>query len=1042
MLSKFLNYLALPTAFTNFFKKISKKSAKILGIFTAIFSSTLIVTETQAGNGDTAAGDVTDNATLTANDAGGILDNDATAATDFIISGTITVGALGGEDSVTIVENSNAEIFTMTQTGTGVITYAADIDLKAGEADAYVHLVTTASTLKVQGNIVHANAANLTNFVLGVAGGTDLVSTMVIDNATDEVQTFAKLDTIVGVDASDTSILNVTSSLSAAADDTTIIGGILGGSGAAILTQFNVGSTDAETVLAEFIGTAITASDITLGNTGATADTVKLTIDIGSDAALTVAADINAANATDNVTLAIDGFHDATVTMDGDIGTGTNGTLDLISIGSEDTIDVNVIFTGSAVAEAITIGQAGGTADIYTVAFNVSAAETISGAISETNAADVTTVSFTDTNNATAALLTTVSNTVAVDTITIGEATVAGNVKFSDTVTSTILTVDGANGTNEFSTVTFDADVASEVNLDKNTGEAFAVYSGSAAQTQTGIVHAVTADDGKVSVTNTVGTTFTAAVGTGGALGEVEVGATGVAIFNAIVDTKLLDVDGQATFKVKDNVIDDLTFAATSKVYIDDASIVAGDTVWDLNNAMDENSIATGATIYMPINLQKTEAINLFLEVVDSKGALIVGDANVALHDTAIMDYTATLVADDVVVTGVAKSAGTIGTELGVTSNEGAALSEAYTAAISAGDAGAYSAFETIFQAAASDTVDTEIAKQLAPQMDGVAGGTQATQAVTGTVQGIVSNRLASLRSGDAYISGISAGNSLSANSAFLQVFGSEVDQKNVTKSGATVFGYDTESSGMAIGFDGQLSNGSVVGLSVSFSETDVVGKGTGKSNNDVESYTASLYADKATSRGYIEGSLTYGLNENSTSRKVTAGGLNRTYKGTYDSEQLSLSIGGGSPMEVGSGDAYVTPFGSLTGTMIQTDSYTETSSIGSDNLRLAVAQGDVNSVVGTVGVKAHQVTSFGTPMISLALNNEFGDNTITSTNKYQGGGVAFNTTTDVEELSATLGVGYTFGNDMVTLNLGYEAEANDAEYLSQYGTVKLLAKF
>ena len=33
-------------------------------------------------------------------------------------------------------------------------------------------------------------------------------------------------------------------------------------------------------------------------------------------------------------------------------------------------------------------------------------------------------------------------------------------------------------------------------------------------------------------------------------------------------------------------------------------------------------------------------------------------------------------------------------------------------------------------------------------------------------------------------------------------------------------------------------------------------------------------------------------------------------------------------------------------------------------------------------------------------------------------------TTSDVEELSATLGLGYSFGNDMTSLNINYEANA------------------
>ena len=88
------------------------------------------------------------------------------------------------------------------------------------------------------------------------------------------------------------------------------------------------------------------------------------------------------------------------------------------------------------------------------------------------------------------------------------------------------------------------------------------------------------------------------------------------------------------------------------------------------------------------------------------------------------------------------------------------------------------------------------------------------------------------------------------------------------------------QTSGLAIGFDGMTDNGSTVGLSASFSTTDVDGKGTGKSKNAIDSYTVSVYADKATENGYIEGSLTYGINDNTSSRLVNTAGLSRTYKG------------------------------------------------------------------------------------------------------------------------------------------------------------------
>ena len=77
-----------------------------------------------------------------------------------------------------------------------------------------------------------------------------------------------------------------------------------------------------------------------------------------------------------------------------------------------------------------------------------------------------------------------------------------------------------------------------------------------------------------------------------------------------------------------------------------------------------------------------------------------------------------------------------------------------------------------------------------------------------------------------------------------------------------------------------------------------------------------------------------------------------------------------------------------------------------------------------------------------LALNNEFGDTEINSTNNYTGGGTVLSTSTDVEEMSATLGLGYSFGNDTTSVDIGYEAEANDDDYLSHFGSVKIVAKF
>ena len=304
-----------------------------------------------------------------------------------------------------------------------------------------------------------------------------------------------------------------------------------------------------------------------------------------------------------------------------------------------------------------------------------------------------------------------------------------------------------------------------------------------------------------------------------------------------------------------------------------------------------------------------------------------------------------------------------------------------------------------------------------------------------------MSNRMASLRSGDAYFgTGVAAGG-MSAQSGFIQVFGSTAEQESTKIGTVTQAGFDSETQGLAIGLDGITDNGMTVGVSVSTANTDVDGKGTGKSTNSIDTYSASLYMDTATENGYFEGSLTYGVNENSTSRKITSAGLNRTLTGSYDSNSISLNLAAGIPNEVGAG--YLTPFGSFTATVMDIDPYTEKSTVVNDPLRLKVAQDDVSSMVGTVGLKFHgEMSNGGMPMISLAINNEFGDSTIETTNTFQGGGTAFKTSTAVEELSATLGLGYTYGSDAASIEFAYEADANDDDYLSHYGSIKIVGKF
>jgi uncharacterized protein with beta-barrel porin domain len=642
-------------------------------------------------------------------------------------------------------------------------------------------------------------------------------------------------------------------------------------------------------------------------------------------------------------------------------------------------------------------------------------------------------------------------------------------------------------------TVNFGGDVSSTLNF--NSGAELVVLNvnnATADQAITGVINSDGgAGEGTLNITKTSGTaTFASAIGTTEALALIDVtSATTTSVFNgaveattivntgtatfdstAIVTTATLDTGSTTTFtgeltattlsvdgtasatigyghltEASANVIGTVDLSTTATLILAD-TVTNGMTVFkttNLDGTTTGGDVATGSKIYLPVNLSNAQTLILFSDT--DNGGDVDEATDAAMQNNALMTYDSVEAAQVVTVTATEVAEATVATNLSITKNDAKALSQAYAAAINdtVADATAEDAFGNALNALGgmTATTDTDLALQVAPQTDTISGSAIATRAMTGTVQGIVSNRMASLRSGDAYVTGMSAGNGMSVSSGFIQAFGSEAEQKNTGPTTAKVYGYDSSTSGLAIGFDGMTDNGSTVGLSASFSTTDVDGKGTGKSKNAIDSYTVSVYADKATEKGYIEGSLTYGINDNTSSRLVNTAGLSRTYAGNYDSEQISLKVGGGIPNEVKDG-TFVTPFASATGTIISTDSYTETSTTASDALRLKIAQDDINSLVGTVGVKAHMVTDKGTPMISFAINNEFGDTTINSTNTYTGGGTAFNTSTDVEELSATLGLGYSFGNDVSSVNIGYEANANEDDYLSHYGTVKIISKF
>ncbi len=530
---------------------------------------------------------------------------------------------------------------------------------------------------------------------------------------------------------------------------------------------------------------------------------------------------------------------------------------------------------------------------------------------------------------------------------------------------------------------------------------------------------------------------------------------TGTATFNGIVTTPSLIVTGTANINAINQATAAVTLNSTGVIQLEKTLVAtsAADSIFSNTAQLGGTLNATGK-ILLPSRLKGGDTLNLFDDSTNAgTAATLLAATDVVVQDNALVNHTASIysatgkTADTgIQITATNKTAASAASELGVNVNKATAFLQARDAAIAADiattDTASLSSIYNVLYALSgqSATADTDFANQVSPQTDTITGSTIAAKAVTSGVQNVISTRLASLRSGDAYSTGIVTGSHMGTNSGFIQAFGSTVEQKNKGNE----FGYDADTTGFAIGFDTKVPGGAVIGISYAHSEADVDGKGTGRAKNDIKTDSVSLYADYATKDGYVEGSITYGKSDNKGSRVINTGGLSNTYASNYDSEQYSFRLSGGIPQSLGGG-AFITPFAAATISQIKADAYTETSTTADDTLRLRVSQDTVDSQVGTVGVKFHQAIKDGkttfTPEVKLAVNQEFGDGNITTTNTYQGGGASFKNSTAIERTSATAGLGLNISSDNLSFNIGYEADVKD-KYLGHSAQAKITAKF
>ena len=141
----------------------------------------------------------------------------------------------------------------------------------------------------------------------------------------------------------------------------------------------------------------------------------------------------------------------------------------------------------------------------------------------------------------------------------------------------------------------------------------------------------------------------------------------------------------------------------------------------------------------------------------------------------------------------------------------------------------------------------------------------------------VTGSRTSSLR-------GASSGEAFKDTGVWVQTLYSDASQD--LRDG--VAGYNAYSRGIAVGADGKLNDNLTLGLAYSFINTDVNGKSGNQTKVDSHAFT--LYGGFEQGNYFVDASLSYGLNDNDSKRKIAG----TSAKADYDSDLLGLNVVGG----------------------------------------------------------------------------------------------------------------------------------------------------
>ncbi|MBM3109265.1 autotransporter domain-containing protein [Pseudomonas arcuscaelestis] len=313
---------------------------------------------------------------------------------------------------------------------------------------------------------------------------------------------------------------------------------------------------------------------------------------------------------------------------------------------------------------------------------------------------------------------------------------------------------------------------------------------------------------------------------------------------------------------------------------------------------------------------------------------------------------------------------------------------------------------DQVFQAYVNASQDAQalrtLAEQLTPEVNG-----GATQAAT-TGQTLISNVTSARTSG---ARGMSSGEGFKEAGVWVQTLYSDASQDLRDN----VAGYNAYSRGIAVGADGKLNDQVTLGVAYSYLNTDVNGKSGDKTKVDGHAFT--LYGGFEQGNYFVDGSLTYGINDNESKRSIAS----TTAKGDYDSNLFGVNLVGGYTYHV-SPSVLVEPRIAARYSLVNIDGYREKGSSA------ALKVEDQRFEVAELGAGLRVAGSFplgnGTfePQAQVMAYHDFIGDEVSSTSTFISGNTPFVTSgASAVRNSYEAGVGADYHLGAVTVGLNYD---------------------